>query len=502
MTIDYPHNADLVPYADIDQDGRSREEFGNLQELADSIQDLGLIHPPTLSSDNILIAGGRRLAALHLLGIDPVPVNYREKLPRHKIAEMELEENIKRLGMKWQEKVILLCRMHEMKTIDGIKRGKSWKQSETGALLGVSNGHVCHALRVGGLMLEGDQEIIECASLVEALNVLLARSERLAIKEIAIRSGASVVEPSEKQVDSIVVDFEDSSNPVIVENSREVLGATNVTTAVQAPRPAQEFELDLGKMLLHGDCLHIMKTLPRDVVDHIVTDIPYGIDMGNLSKIKDVDSVKDTHDVEQNVSMMPKFLKTAFHVIKPGGFCVFWYDLNHHEKLLAWAREIGWGAQSWPLVWCKTHTCINQSASKNYTKSTEVAMVLRKDSECHLQKASGKNYIIADGLAEKKLYSNPFAKPFEIWKFIIESISYKGQTILDPFAGQMSCPRACINLGRTPLAIELDPYHFYHGVQGVKELYAEMLQGNVKFTSDPIASIDPETIVEPAKTNE
>src|SRR5687767_7801791 len=39
-----------------------------VKELAASINEVGLMHPPILSSDGYLIAGGHRFAALQLLG--------------------------------------------------------------------------------------------------------------------------------------------------------------------------------------------------------------------------------------------------------------------------------------------------------------------------------------------------------------------------------------------------------------------------------------------------
>lgn len=506
MKILYPANSELVDIESIITEDRGREDYGDLQELADSISELGIIHPPTIAGEGELIAGGRRLAAMKLLGVNPVPVNRRENMPKHLIVELELEENIKRLDMKWQEKVLLIYKTHELKNVESIKRGKSWKQSETGKLLGVSNGHVSHALHIAKLMMEGDEEVTASKNLIEAWNIVMARREREAMAQIAERSGAVVRTP--KASDAVVVDFDGGgagvANTDMHTPSTEELGLTSFRESelqTVSPEASVSHDIDLGTIFSHGDCIEVMASMPEKSVDHVVTDIPYGIDMGNLDTMKNIESVASTHDVAQNVEMMPKFLKAAYRLIRDGGFCVFWYDLDHHEKLHVWAKEAGFTSQSWPLVWCKTHTCLNQSATKNYTKSTEVAMVLRKDSDSNLKKTANKNYLIADGLAEKKLYDNPFAKPFEAWKFILEHVGFKGQIVLDPFGGQMSSVRAMINLGFVPRAIEIDPYHFVQGIKGVTELYSEMLQDKVSFSNNPADNIDPESILKPA-TNE
>jgi len=52
---------------------RIREDVGNIDELAESIRDLGLINPVTLTEDFELIAGQRRLEACKQLGWEKIP---------------------------------------------------------------------------------------------------------------------------------------------------------------------------------------------------------------------------------------------------------------------------------------------------------------------------------------------------------------------------------------------------------------------------------------------
>jgi ParB family transcriptional regulator, chromosome partitioning protein len=59
---------------DIVIDGRFRKDMGDLQGLADDIDDIGLIQPVVVTPANKLIAGGRRVEAVKLLGWDTIPV--------------------------------------------------------------------------------------------------------------------------------------------------------------------------------------------------------------------------------------------------------------------------------------------------------------------------------------------------------------------------------------------------------------------------------------------
>jgi N6-adenosine-specific RNA methylase IME4 len=53
---------------------RFRKDLGNVKALAQSISELGLLHPIVITSDNRLIAGERRIAAFKQLGLTHIPV--------------------------------------------------------------------------------------------------------------------------------------------------------------------------------------------------------------------------------------------------------------------------------------------------------------------------------------------------------------------------------------------------------------------------------------------
>jgi ParB family transcriptional regulator, chromosome partitioning protein len=54
---------------------RIRKDMGDIQSLAESIEDIGLLHAITVDEEGRLSAGARRLAAAKLLGWKTIPVN-------------------------------------------------------------------------------------------------------------------------------------------------------------------------------------------------------------------------------------------------------------------------------------------------------------------------------------------------------------------------------------------------------------------------------------------
>jgi ParB family chromosome partitioning protein len=53
---------------------RHRRDLGDIAALAESIQDLGLLHPVSIDKNGRLLAGARRLEACKRLGWSSIPV--------------------------------------------------------------------------------------------------------------------------------------------------------------------------------------------------------------------------------------------------------------------------------------------------------------------------------------------------------------------------------------------------------------------------------------------
>lgn len=66
---------------------RLREEQGDIDSLANSISQLGLLQFPVVTADNFLIVGHRRYLAVKKLGWDVIPVRVMEKSKGHENNE-------------------------------------------------------------------------------------------------------------------------------------------------------------------------------------------------------------------------------------------------------------------------------------------------------------------------------------------------------------------------------------------------------------------------------
>jgi ParB-like chromosome segregation protein Spo0J len=109
-----------VRIEDIDVSGRFRTHLGNVDELAASIADVGLMHPPVVTPDLKLVAGARRLAAMKRLGWTETEVRFADNLDDAlSLLKAERDENICRAEMP------PLDRINLGKAIEAVEKPKA-----------------------------------------------------------------------------------------------------------------------------------------------------------------------------------------------------------------------------------------------------------------------------------------------------------------------------------------------------------------------------------------
>lgn len=88
---------------DIKIGDRFRKDLGDYQALAESIKEVGLLHPVVINEDNILVAGARRLeACAEILGWKEIPVTV---VTMKDILKGEFHENSNRKDFTVEESV-------------------------------------------------------------------------------------------------------------------------------------------------------------------------------------------------------------------------------------------------------------------------------------------------------------------------------------------------------------------------------------------------------------
>ena len=103
-----------VPIESIKVKKRIREEMGDISALAESMKRFGQISPIVISSDKVLIAGGRRLEAARSLGWNNINAVIAEITDELTMLEYEREENIQRANFTPAEEALASQKIHEL----------------------------------------------------------------------------------------------------------------------------------------------------------------------------------------------------------------------------------------------------------------------------------------------------------------------------------------------------------------------------------------------------
>ena len=91
---------DYVKISDIKIGKRFRKDVGDIENLVQSVSEIGLLHPIVITRHFDLIAGQRRLEACKKLGLEAVPAVYVDPAD---ILKAQIQENQVRENLSFEE---------------------------------------------------------------------------------------------------------------------------------------------------------------------------------------------------------------------------------------------------------------------------------------------------------------------------------------------------------------------------------------------------------------
>lgn len=173
--------------------------------------------------------------------------------------------------------------------------------------------------------------------------------------------------------------------------------------------------------VIHGDCTEILRTLPRESIDLIVTDPPYFV------RYKDRAGRSIANDADP-ASVLGAF-QDLYRILKPDTFCISFYGWNSVSAFFEAWKQAGFSAVG-HIVWHKGYASRRGFLNARH----EQAYVLVKG------RPAKPAHPIDD--VQPWEYSGNAAHPTEkavsILKPVIQSFSHRGDVVLDPFAGSGS----------------------------------------------------------------
>ena len=454
-----------ILFTDVIFGDRARTTYDNIELLANSIRDVGLLCPIILSPlDNgkfLLEDGGRRYRALESLGVKELfhattgNVNRPGFITKSEASDLEqstlteLIANLHREDLDWRDEVKLIVKAWRVKKLEADRNSEPLYHGVFGKMLGnYGQADIKAAIYIHDELIAHPERFKDCSSVFTAYKVLLDDIRRAAEAEKVGRMKA----PSPETTIQLDVQGE-----VIAEEQSPIVSLS-------------PFRL--------GNSLEWMER-EHPSFDHIICDPDFAVDVERLeSNSSNASTGVVQSSVNQSLADLQRFISLAADAVR--GYLIFWYDLDHHEKLAAHSASCGFLVQRWPITWFKPDHQSNAAPQHNFTKNVEWAMVCRKPSAT-LATAAPSSVITLPKGNTTNAFGHPFAKPVDLWMRIFSAVCTPGQSVFDPFMGSGSSVVAAIRYGLQSFGMELQEQHYNTALLNVQKEYQRTIS-NVQFT--------------------
>lgn len=409
---------------------RQRREFDetSLQELVTSIQESshGLLHAPVLRTEGetlVLVAGERRLRAMaqiYELGgtftyngmpVPPGQVPYTNlgELSQVDAWEAELEENIRRADLTWQEKAAATSSLELLRSAQAALTGAPAPTVAEIAkeVRGSSVGEAQESTRKEILVSRhlDDPDVKKAPTLREAFKVLKKKEEARKNVEMAAKVGQTFTSKSHT--------------------------------------------------LLNQDSENYMKDAAAGSFDIILTDPPYGMgadDFGDSGQGTSAGAHFYKDDYKTWCEIMNWFCPESYRLAKEQAHLYAFCDLGRFEELTVRLGSAGWQVFRTPLIWHNPDGFRAPWPDKGPQRKYELVLFAVKGGRTT-------NTLQGDVLTYKRdtALGHPAQKPVPLLIDLLRRVARPGDSVLDPFAGSGSSLEACHELKLLCTAIEQDP---------------------------------------------
>ncbi len=174
MTSGQFHSVEIASIVVHREERQRRDVLDDIDPLADSIRRLGLIHPICITRDLQLVAGERRLTAARALGWTHIPCHFTDELDPTVLRAIELEENVKRKDIPWEDYSKAVLEYHNLRAATEPK----WTQGDTAEALGIIEMQVGRHLAVAKELQKGNARVSAAPKFSTALGIVKRSEER------------------------------------------------------------------------------------------------------------------------------------------------------------------------------------------------------------------------------------------------------------------------------------------------------------------------------------
>ena len=414
---------------------RQRRNFDlkELNGLGESIKKNGLFHPIVLRYEQvpdtyqgggyILVSGERRLRAisdLYALGDSfsydstPVPVG---EIPYVSLGELdviareeaELEENIRRIDLSWQERAAATSRLMKLREAQALAAGTA-------------------APSVAGIA-------VEVRGSAEGIHHETTRRELIVAKHLDDPEVAAA-----KGVDEAFK----------VLKRKEETGK-RVALAAEVGRT---YSAETAHSIHNEEASIFFLSCPSEQFDVILTDPPYGISADEFGDsgghAAGPHFYEDSYENWQ--ALIARFAVESFRITKPQAHLYCFCDITRFEELKQVLAAAGWQPFRTPIIWHKPNGNRLPWVDSGPQRKYELVLYAKKGG-----KLTTRIYPDLVTYPADENLGHHAQKPVALYIDLLRRSVAAGDKVLDPFAGSGPILPAANELKLRATAIERDP---------------------------------------------
>lgn len=403
---------------------RQRREL-DTEDLRSSISVRGVLNPIIVEREagpdrlHKLVAGERRFKACQELGMLDIPVRFADTLSPIEAQIIELEENIKRKDLTWQDAARATEKIHELY----LQQDPDWTQDKTAQALGLTKGSISQRLIVAA-QLDINPQLQKATSVSTAHGIVSRRAERERAGELDRLLGAEELRPA-------------GSSPAA---------------------PAEEYDFAVGdnpaKNIILESFLHWAPKYHGPAFNLIHCDFPYGINVFEGPQAGGDRHTAYDDSREVHFKLLETLLIHLDRLASPSCHIVYWFSMQHYDTIRSMILDIAPDLiiQTHPLIWLKSdNSGIASDPAHGPRHVYETALLMTRGRRKIVQ-------VMADGYVaptDRELHIH--TKPEPMLKHFFTMLVDHTTVMLDPTCGSGSALRAAEALGATKvLGMDID----------------------------------------------
>lgn len=368
--------------------------------IVESLERFGQLQPIIIEKDMSLVDGLHRLEAMKKSGCANIAAVFSEDADDLFLREMELEVNIRRKEMTWQERERAIVALHEMK----MSTDPTWTAAQTSALANTYGGETISRSIKLVKMMDAFPELATAKSVHQATSWGNAKA-------------AAVLRVFE--VKNNTIDFSDIESKIVL-----------------------------------GDSVEVIKSVPDNSFRAIITDPPFGVNYDNRVTAK-IGTISDYEDSEDSYERLLSMAPDLYRVLKEDGWLIWFFGISWYSRVKEVFRDVGFIVDEIPVIWDRSDgRTYTTRPDRYFGRGYDVALHCIKGSPEMIQRSKSNVLRIPPLTAsDKELLVE---RPVELYEELIRRLTVPGEKVADFFVGSGSCPAACAKLGRDYFGVERD----------------------------------------------